>query len=234
MNYVLPRTRCLLPCFLLLFISLYGIAIAGQQISGKVVGVSDGDTITVLQNNRQFKIRLYGVDCPESSQAFGRKAKEFTSSMVFGKHVQVTVLDVDRYKRNVGVVHVDGTTVNEALLKNGYAWLYTKYCDQSFCDRWEELEKQTSSKKVGLWADKTPMPPWEWRKNQRGEQQPQPGAAVNSPEGSSGVFHGNAKSHVFHSPGCQHYSCKNCTETFKSIEEAVRAGYRKHEQCVGG
>ena len=79
MNYVLPRrTKCLIPCFLLLFFILCGIAIASQQISGKVVGVSDGDTITVLQNNRQFKVRIYGVDCPESSQAFGRNAKELT------------------------------------------------------------------------------------------------------------------------------------------------------------
>jgi len=98
MNYVLPkRTKYLIPCFLLLFISLCGVAIAGQ-ISGKVIGVSDGDTITVLQNNQQFKVRIYGVDCPESSQSFGRKAKEFTSSMVFGKKVEVTVLDVDKYR----------------------------------------------------------------------------------------------------------------------------------------
>lgn len=235
MNYVLPRrTRYMIPCSFLLFISLCGIAIAGQQISGKVVGVSDGDTITVLQNNQQFKVRIYGVDCPESSQAFGRKAKEFTSSMVFGKNVEVTVLDVDKYGRSVGVVKVDGKTVNEALLKNGYAWLYTKYCDQPFCGAWKELEKQASGKKVGLWADQDSMPPWDWRKNQKGEQQPQPGTAVNLPEGSSEVFHGNAKSHVFHSPGCQHFNCKNCTETFKTVEAAVKAGYRKHDQCVKG
>ncbi|NTW87755.1 MAG: thermonuclease family protein [Desulfobulbaceae bacterium] len=232
MNYVLPqRTRCLIPCFLLLFISLSGIAIAGQ-ISGKVVGVSDGDTITVLQNNQQFKVRIYGVDCPESGQTSGRRAKEFTSSMVFGKKIEVTVLDVDKYGRSVGVVKVDGKTVNEALLKNGYAWLYTKYCDQSFCSKWKELEKQASERGIGLWADKNPMPPWELRKKQRGEQQAQPGAAVNLPEGSSGVFRGNAKSHVLHSPGCQHYNCKNCTETFKTVEESMKAGYHKHDQCV--
>jgi len=232
MNHgTLQRNKYLVSSFLLLFVILYGTALAGQ-ISGKVVGISDGDTITVLQGRQQFKIRLYGVDCPESSQAFGRKAKEFTASIAFGKYVEVTVLDVDKYDRSVGVVRVGAKTVNEALLKNGYAWLYTKYCNQSFCGKWKELEKQSESKRIGLWADKDPMPPWEWRKNQREGRQATTGAAVHLPEDAGGLFHGNIKSHVFHSPGCQHYDCKNCTKAFKSSEEAVKAGYRKHEQCM--
>ena len=234
MNHIIfQKNKCLILNCLLLFVFLYGTALAGQ-LSGKVVGISDGDTITVLQGRQQFKIRLYGVDCPESSQEFGRKAKELTSSIAFGKYVEVTVLDVDRYDRSVGVVHVGATTINEALLKNGYAWLYTKYCKQSFCGEWEKLEKQAASKRIGLWADKDPMPPWEWRKNQKEGQQATTGAAANLPEDAGGLFHGNIKSHVFHSPGCQNYDCKNCTETFKSVEEAVKAGYRKHEQCVKG
>lgn len=234
MNHIIfQRKKCLIFNFLLLFVFLCGTALAGQ-LSGKVVGVDDGDTITVLQNNQQFKIRLYGVDCPESSQAFGRKAKEFTSSVAFGKYVEVTVLDVDGYGRSVGVVHVGETTVNKALLENGHAWLYTKYCNQSFCGEWKELEKQAAIKRIGLWADKDPMPPWEWRKNQREGQKATTGGAANLPEDPRGLFHGNIKSHVFHSPGCQHYNCKNCNENFKTVEEAVKAGYHKHEQCVKG
>lgn len=205
-----------------------------QQLAGKVVGVSDGDTITVLQHNQQYKIRLYGIDCPESGQAFGQKAKEFTSSMVFGKNVEVAVYDIDRYGRSVGVVHVDGTTVNEALLQNGYAWLYSKYCDQSFCRNWKTIEIQAAAKNLGLWAEKDQVPPWDWRKLQRGEPQSLSGTVATMPESSREVFHGNTRSHVFHSPSCQHYNCRNCTEAFKSAKEAVRAGYRKHEQCVNG
>lgn len=231
MNHVLHRDKYLIPSFLLLFVFFCGTALAGQ-LSGKVVGISDGDTITVLQGRRQIKIRLYGIDCPESSQEYGRKAEKFTSSSVFGKNVEVNILDFDEYGRGVGVVHVGATTVNEALLKNGYAWLYTKYCKQSFCGEWKKLERQAASKRVGLWAGKNPMPPWEWRKNQREAQQATPGAAANLPEDPGGSFQGNSKSHVFHSPGCQHYDCRNCTESFKSIEEALKAGYRKHEQCV--
>lgn len=74
--------------------------------------------------------------------------------MVFGKNVKVTVLDVDRYERSVGVVHVGGSTVNEELLQGGYAWLYTKYCDQSFCGSWKEKEKLASSKGLGLRAER--------------------------------------------------------------------------------
>ena len=234
MNHVIfQKKKSLILNLLLLFIFLYGTAISGQ-LSGKVVGISDGDTITVLQSGQQFQIRLYGVDCPESPQAFGRKAKELTSSMAFGKYVEVTVLDVDGYGRSVGVVHVGATTINEALLKNGYAWLYTKYCDQSFCGQWKELEKQAASKRIGLWTDKDPMPPWEWRKNQREGQKATTAAAANLPEDAGGLLQGNIKCHVFHSPGCQNYDCQNCTETFKSVEEAVKAGYRKHEQCVKG
>jgi micrococcal nuclease len=76
--------------------------------SGKVVGISDGDTITVLKGTTPFKIRLYGIDCPERGQAFGKRAKQFTSDMVFLKHVKIEPVDKDRYGRLVACVFVDG------------------------------------------------------------------------------------------------------------------------------
>ena len=174
------RNKCLVlrVLSLLLLISFFLGQASASQISGKVVGISDGDTITVLQNKQQYKIRLYRVDCPESGQAFGQKAKEFTSSMVFGKNVEVSVYDVDTYGRSVGVVRINGMTV----LKSGFAWLYTKYCKQSFCGEWKVLEEQASKKRAGLWADKHPMPPWDWRKAERGGGQkilPPPGDKLN-------------------------------------------------------
>lgn len=126
---------------LLLLVGNYSPSFATTLITGKVVSIADGDTITVLQNNQQFKIRLYGIDCPESGQAFGSKAKQFVSSLVFGKTVDVTVYDVDKYQRNVGVVRVDGLNVNEAILKNGFAWRYTTYCRESFCSDWKTFEE---------------------------------------------------------------------------------------------
>jgi len=87
------------------------------------VSVADGDTITILSNhNQQTKIRLYGIDTPEKSQAFGKKAKKFTASLTAGKQVSVKVYDKDRYGRSVGVVFVGGTNVNEEIIRAGYAW----------------------------------------------------------------------------------------------------------------
>ena len=89
--------------------------------SGEVVGISDGDTITVLREKEQVKIRLYGIDTPERGQAFGKKAKQFTSKLVYGKVVEVKVMDTDRYGRTVALVAVNKQILNDELLKAGYA-----------------------------------------------------------------------------------------------------------------
>ena len=108
-----------------------------QILSGKVVSVADDDTITILtQGKRQIKIRLYGIDTPENGQAFGNKAKQFTSSLVYGKKVKITVYDTDKYGRTVGVVLVNGVNVNEKIIRAGYAFQYRKYCKEWFCFGW--------------------------------------------------------------------------------------------------
>ena len=98
--------RYILALFLNVIFLVPFISHAQSSIQGKVVGVADGDTITVLQNSKQYKIRLYGIDTPEKKQDFGQKAKQFTSSMVFKQHVKVVVYDTDRYGRTVGVVYI--------------------------------------------------------------------------------------------------------------------------------
>lgn len=137
------------------------------KFSGKVVAVKDGDTIVVAgENMRQVTIRLYGVDCPErkKGQAYNRNAKEFTSDFSFGKKVDVEVIDTDRYQRSVAIIKLpDGKNLNEALVANGYAWVYTHYCKKDFCKAWAELESKARLAKKGLWQDKAPVPPWKWR-----------------------------------------------------------------------
>jgi micrococcal nuclease len=120
--------------FILLVCSVHA-----QTITGKVVGVADGDTITVLQDRTQYKIRLYGIDCPESGQDFGNRAKQFVSGMVYGKQVQVIQKDMDRYGRVVGMVYVGNTCVNEEIVRAGLAWVYHRYCKDSFCQEWADL-----------------------------------------------------------------------------------------------
>jgi len=130
---------------------------------GMVVGISDGDTITVLHDGKGEKIRLYGIDTPEEHQAFGKKAKQFTSGMVYGKTVEVEIKDTDRYGRSVALIYIDGQSLNEALVKNGFAWVYRKYCKEAFCDDWLNLEIVARYGKVGLSSEPNPIPPWEFR-----------------------------------------------------------------------
>lgn len=132
--------------------------------SGMVVGVSDGDTITVMRDGKGEKIRLYGIDAPEGGQAFSNGAKRFTSEMVYGKTVEVETKGTDPYGHIVGMVNVDGQCLNEALIKNGFAWVYRKYCIEAFCEDWLNLEILARYGKTGLWSDPDPTPPWEYRK----------------------------------------------------------------------
>jgi endonuclease YncB( thermonuclease family) len=205
----------------LLFVSP---AISAPDITGKVVGVSDGDTITVLQNNTEFKIRLYGIDCPEKSQDFGNRAKQFTSGMVFGKAVQVLVEDTDRYGRTVGTVMINGKTLNEELVKAGFAWVYSQYCKKPICNQWKGYEETARNAKIGLWSQPNPTPPWEFRHGAKITPSTTPGQ-------STGDYHGNTNSMIFHAPGCKVYNCKNCTAVFITREEAIGAGYKPCGIC---
>jgi micrococcal nuclease len=145
---------------------LLGLSAHAEEFTGKVVGVSDGDTIKVLRAGKQVRVRLSGIDCPEKRQAFGKRAKRFTSDLVFAKTVTVKVMDIDRYKRIVGeVILEDGTNLNHALVRAGLAWWYQRYApgDREL----ERLEKSARENKRGLWADPDPLPPWEFRKRRR-------------------------------------------------------------------
>lgn len=205
-------------------------AFAAQFIEGKVVGISDGDTITVLTDEkRQVKIRLYGVDCPESKQAYGTRARQSSSGHVFGKRVRVEVADTDRYGRTVGIVTgPDGTVLNRALLTEGMAWLYTGYCKAPVCKDWKREEEAARLKKTGLWADASPVPPWEYRKAGRsgGQIKAAPSSSARKTDAVSGGYSGNTSSGIFHAAGCKYFNCKNCTAHFSGPDAALSAGYR--------
>ena len=103
--------------------------------TGEVVGIADGDTITVLKGKTPVKIRLFGIDCPEGSQAFGKKAKQFTADTVFRKHAEIKPVDRDHYGRTVARVFVNGQNLCEELVGAGLAWHYKKYSsDQKLAD----------------------------------------------------------------------------------------------------
>lgn len=131
------------------------------ELSGTVVGISDGDTLTVLVDSTPRKIRLNGVDAPESRQAHGTKAKEFLAALAFRKDVTLRVVDTDRYGRLVADVIVDGRSAGAALIEAGYAWHYKAYSKDPAL---AALELEARKRKAGLWSDPAPVAPWEFRR----------------------------------------------------------------------
>lgn len=136
-----------------------------NTFEARVIGVKDGDTIEVFYNGEAQTVRLLGVDCPEKKQAFGTRAKLFTSALCFGKTVRVESTGKrDRYKRIVATVFVDGKNLNAELVKAGMAWHYKYYSND---EELAHLEEDAKLNRVGLWVDKEPVAPWEYRKAKR-------------------------------------------------------------------
>jgi micrococcal nuclease len=153
-------------CYLLLIIIFFSIPVSSQTLEGKVVGITDGDTFKLLvQDSILHRIRVANIDCPEKKQPFSAKAKQFTSDAIFGKTIKVKVLSTDRYGRYIGVTtYNDSLILNRELLKNGLAWHFVRYSNDMTL---EELELTARKKKIGLWQEENPIPPWEWRANKR-------------------------------------------------------------------
>ena len=146
----------------------WSLSAAAETLVGKVVGVTDGDTVTVLDEQRQqHKVRLAGIDAPEKRQPFGSRSKEALSDKVFGKTVAIEWNKLDRYGRIVGKIVVDARDVNLGQIEAGLAWWYQKYSsEQSVADRklYEQAEVNARMKRLGLWSEPAPTPPWDWRK----------------------------------------------------------------------
>lgn len=146
----------------LLFFLLLLLSPVNDIITGKIVGVSDGDTVILLTEDKtQIKVRLDGIDCPESHQAFGQRAKQYTSDFCFGKYATLISHGKDRYGRTLGLIVIGQDTLNYELLKAGYAWHYKQYNSE---ERLSEMELQAKSKKLGLWVDPEPIAPWIFRR----------------------------------------------------------------------
>ena len=142
-------------------------SVHGDVLRGKVVGVSDGDTITILDSAKeQHKIRLTGIDAPEKAQAFGQASKKVLSELVFNKEVEVLWVKHDRYQRILGKVLLNGQDICLEQVKRGMAWHYKKYQhEQSPEDRtyYSDAETQARKSRLGLWSDDTPIEPAEFR-----------------------------------------------------------------------
>jgi endonuclease YncB( thermonuclease family) len=133
-------------------------------VTGTVVAVADGDTLTLVDKRaRRLIIRLAEIDAPEKCQPYGGQARKLLTELALNRAVKVEVIDIDQYGRRVGKVSVDGAaeTVNRILLRHGLAWVYTTYARDATL---KVLEQQAAVARLGLWADKKPLPPWQWRR----------------------------------------------------------------------
>ncbi len=151
---------------ILLISSLFpSITLAGQGGSAVVERIIDGDTISVKYNNKRLKVRLWGIDTPEYRQPYSKAATKFTSKMVAGELVFLEVKDWDDYGRMVAVVTLsDKRCLNEELVKEGLAWVHIYYCKEAICNQWYGYEKKARQERIGLWQDKSPVPPWVWKR----------------------------------------------------------------------
>jgi endonuclease YncB( thermonuclease family) len=222
--------RVLTPAIVILALSLLRMALPcraqAEEFTGKVVGISDGDTLSVLRDGKAVKVRLYGVDTPEKAQAFGTQARKFTSDLVFQQIVTVQIRSTDRYGRLVGEVLVPGgRSLNHELVQAGMAWWYKQYAPNE--PSLAALEAEARAAKRGLWTDPAPVPPWQWRRESRTK------ASAPATLADAGEVRGNRHSKVYRVPGCKGYAEMKPASVvpFPTEEAAQQAGYRKAKAC---
>lgn len=151
---------------LTLFICLATSPLQAQEMNVQIIGVVDGDTVLVLDEHKtsQFKVRLDQIDAPEKAQPYGQKAKQFLSSLIYKKRVSLLKKGQDRYNRTIGEITLNGKNVNLLMVQEGYAWAYHKYVTNP---EYTKAERKAMQQRKGLWKDKNPIPPWQWRRTSK-------------------------------------------------------------------
>lgn len=200
-----------------------GLGFDAPQLSpfeARVVAVADGDTLTVLKGREQIRVRLWGIDAPETGQDFGSRARERLVEIAIGKTVRVEPMERDRYGRTVARLRLpDGTGLEARMVRDGFAWWFRKYAPAD--DALRDAEAEARKAKRGLWSAPNPVAPWDWRDGKHVAP-----ALV-------GKFIASKRSTVFHAPGCR--SIPRISEgnrlTFDSAEAARRSGRTPAKDC---
>lgn len=165
MHFLNNHKKTVPPLFAIFLAIRVSPVVADELIAGRVVGVTDGDTVTIRTEAETLKVRLTGIDTPERGQPFGTKAKQALSGKVFGKDVTLNSSGKDRYGRTLGEIIVDGESVNVWLVRAVWVWRYERYAPDD--TQLRDAQQAAKRVKLGLWADANPVPPWEWRRSKR-------------------------------------------------------------------
>ncbi len=197
----------------------------GSQFSARVTRVADGDTLEAVTNDgRRVRIRLEGIDCPESGQPFSQLARNFTRQLAFDKNVAVKAFDVDRYGRLVARVTIEGKDLSVELVSAGFASHYTIF---SFDPKLAEAEERAKKERRGMWGNGPPSRPSPPERAAQTIRARTP-AAPDVP----GPFFGNTRSRVYHAKTCQSARCQNCTREFQTQRDAQAAGFTPAGDCL--
>lgn len=197
---------------------------ADERLEGLVVGIADGDTLTLLVGQTPHRIRLAEIDTPEAGQDWGSRARQALSSKVFRQHVTVVVTDTDRYGRLVGKVLLGARDINREMVREGHAWAYRKYLvDRSLLD--DEAAARASG--LGLWGLNDPIPPWDFRRSSSARKTPDTAGTCNI---KGNISSSGAK--IYHVPGQRYYDATRIDpgrgeRMFCSEAEARQAGWRR-------
>jgi endonuclease YncB( thermonuclease family) len=141
-----------------------GSFIKDKKISAELVYILDGDSFVVDINGRKLQVRLWGIDCPEHNQPGGDDARMFLKSIVNKEQIFLIPKDIDKYGRLVAIAGNSGGVLNEKLVSSGHAWVYTYYCREPVCRRWQNLEAVAKENNLGVWIKDTPVAPWMWKR----------------------------------------------------------------------
>ena len=157
--------KSLFALLLLIFTALS--ACSSEENTCRVVGISDGDTLTCLaKNNRQIKVRLAEIDAPEKKQAFGQKSKKALSDMVYLRDVRLSLKGQDRYQRTLAIVYYQDKNINLEMVKQGMAWAYKQYSHDPV---YLQAQENAQAKRIGLWTDNNPIEPSQWRRQEKNQ-----------------------------------------------------------------
>jgi endonuclease YncB( thermonuclease family) len=163
--------------FVFIFFMIVADICHARTVNGLVRTVYDGDTLLLLTRNQsKLKVRLYGIDAPETKkpetpgQPYGSNAKRTLMYKIVGRQVQADVIDVDQYQRAVAVIRYEGRDINREMVAEGMAWAYRNYLKGVYASEYIGAEQGARSRRIGLWRDSNPQPPWEFRQAHKGKR----------------------------------------------------------------